>query len=617
MNSILPNILPMYLTLEKNDIIKLFKNHSDLFINYNLILDALHFLGWSILKGLVWLEEVCRSLVDMALNLTTFMNSTGFNDFYKQMKPFAFAIFAIALGYLAYTFLLAHEKPKGLLVNFALLAITMVALPWGMSALNDITLNATKLIRGEGNTSTGWEIARQYTTDLYYLDSKDFSEKSINTVKNGYTVENSNELKYININQVMDVKEDEELKKAKNKDVFNKYLGKNEKGEYDLFKFKKKWFGATEYYYRYKVNYLQAILVLLVLVVVYLLSSYKIVQIILELAFEKIIAPFFATGDITNGQKIKKILSSIINGYITLVIIIALQRIFFLWVEFLNQTQFNENGIVNGLIQAIFMLFGALLVIDAPNICEQILGIDAGLKSAMSVLQSAYYASQTLSSIGKGISGGIGKAVGGVGKAVGGVGGIMANGGSALAGGLSGLNEALGGMSTDMQSQGSSQGLQGTKADSQASQQNANASVSSAGEISSAGEATTGMMAQASGGSGGGETGSINERAGMAGSTGGSNMTNSVNSVNANSTTSVDANNSSYQSDGNNLNSAMPNASESPQQIQNQSVSQANQGGISEYVANHIQTNTKVGQSYTKGKEVGKMVGNSIKRGKL
>ena len=403
----------MLAVIDSSDYLDIFKNYDSYFSNFNIIFDLLRSLGWLILKGLVKLANQVSKILDVIFDFLNFLNSDKLNDLSSALQPFIYTILLFGLIYLSYCYLFAHEKPKGVITNFLIFAGVMLILPYFMIKMNDY-VSYGKEILSVNQTDSDYEMLDPYITDLLYLDLIDFDETQISQgITNGYDAGNYDNIKYLDINDIMDPSDYD----LNNEDLFKQKISstiKDGKDTIEVSKIKKSKFffkDTTPYYYRYHVNFIIAMLYVLSIIIVLLFSSFKLIQLIYELTAEKIIAPFIAAGDLSNGQKIRKTLIGILNGYITILCILFLQKLFMIATAYINARQWSDNTALNGLAKVMMILAGALFIIDGPNFFEQIFGIDAGLKSVGQALQSAYYSSQMLGGAKNAIDGMTGKLV--------------------------------------------------------------------------------------------------------------------------------------------------------------------------------------------------------------
>lgn len=438
----------LFLAIKSDDYIDIFKNYSEYFSMFSVLKDILRSLAWLILKGLIKLAGMMNTLVDSAFNFLNFMNSDSFSGLYNSLRPFIWTVFLFGLIYLAYCYIFAHERPKGTVTNLLIFVGTVVLLPYMMAQMTNMVTYAKDMFSG-GVASEKYELLAPYITDLVYMDSIDFDEKKISEGKiNGYTSDSYAYIEYMDINEVVDPSDYD----LNTKDLFKNQLvskvqskGKNMVTELEVSKIKKSKFffkDTTPYYYRYHVNFLIAMLYLVSIIIVIAFSTVKLIHLVYELSAEKILVPFIAAGDLTNGQKIRKALIGIVNGYITIVCVLFLQKMFVVSCEYINSVKWSESAAANGLTKALIIIAGALFIVDGPNFFEQIFGIDAGLKSVGQALQSAYYSSQMMSALKSGISNKATK----IGSAAKSIPGGVKNGASTAANVASGILGAYQGM---------------------------------------------------------------------------------------------------------------------------------------------------------------------------
>lgn len=420
----------LFLAKKSEDYIDIYKKYDEYFSNFSVITSILRDLGWLILKGLLKLTSMMNTLLDKIFDFINFLDSDIVIQFFNTVKPFIWTVFLFALLYMAYCYIYAHEKPKGVVTNILIFVGTFTVLPYMMSQMNQIVTYG-KQVFSSNMEENNYELLVPYITDLVYLDSLDFNDKKIEGKnRNGFTTESSENMRYLDINEVVDPGD----YKLKNEKLFKQHIFlqiENGVPKLEVIGIKKgKFFfpGTVPYYYRYHVNFFIAALYLLALILVMAFSSVKLIHLVFELAAEKIMAPFIAAGDLTGGQKIRKALIGILNGYITILCVLFLQRLFILSTEYINTRTWSDSTAANGLIKTVMIVAGALFIIDGPNFFEQIFGVDAGLKSVGQALQSAYYGSQMLGGIKRSVAGIAGKvggaAKGAAGKAVGAAGAL-------------------------------------------------------------------------------------------------------------------------------------------------------------------------------------------------
>ena len=132
----------------------------------------------------------------------------------------------------------------------------------------------------------------------------------------------------------------------------------------------------NEYYYRYDVEWYTVIVGLVSMIIVYVCLAYKVVRILYEVVVQRLLAALYS-ANLTSSQKTLKILDSIKDSYITLILVMVCLKIYLLAFKMVGETGFGEFS------KVMVLLFVAFAVVDGPNIIQKLTGVDAGLSSGM------------------------------------------------------------------------------------------------------------------------------------------------------------------------------------------------------------------------------------------
>ena len=143
-----------------------------------------------------------------------------------------------------------------------------------------------------------------------------------------------------------------------------------------------------EYPLRYQANFLVLWLSLGGLAIVYLLSAFKVVKLLFDIAFQKLLTPFVALTDLTTGQKMKSLFSNIILNYSVIPIIYVL----FILYQILVTAVMNSNAGMG--VKAIGFIAVSLACIDGPDTAKRVLGIDTGVQDGKGAALGAYGAAK-------------------------------------------------------------------------------------------------------------------------------------------------------------------------------------------------------------------------------
>ncbi|HLR43127.1 MAG TPA: hypothetical protein VK067_07825, partial [Pseudogracilibacillus sp.] len=171
-------------------------------------------------------------------------------------------------------------------------------------------------------------------------------------------------------------------------------------------------------YYRYHVNWKIAISILAVTAFALIITTLKIGRAMFDLAFHQIYAMFTASTDITGGQRLKKVLTEIVSTFAVIFVMIVLLKLFIIYAQWANDLE-QEIGMVGVII---LLIAGAWALIDAPDIVQRTMGIDAGLRSGWQAMMGAYAGTKMAGAGASMVGKGTGKIVKTGGKAAGGAG---------------------------------------------------------------------------------------------------------------------------------------------------------------------------------------------------
>lgn len=372
----------------------------------NFFMDILHWLGWAIVKGLRTLANGAESLVDGMYELLDFTTYIGIDKFFSDsdFKILLTILFAFALIVLAWTLIFnskENNKPK-VIQQLCIVALVLTGLPTLFTFLNDITVASREYIQGGSETNISDEILANSITDLKYIDGVGFENYAVNgnTVtggngKNGFSGDNIGNIGYI--------KPDEKItdeSEINNEDILLRCLTTADNGTLTVAEFEEhKFLGIdmTDWYYRYHIDYLSIYIALIATIITYLLTAWKIGQIIYEIAFHQLMAVFMSASDLTTGQRTKTVFKSIGSLYTVLILLPLLLRIFVIGQSYIM------SRIDNAFISSFALLVLAFFIVQGPNIIEKCLGVDAGVKNGFQTLFAGYMAARSAFAVARGV----------------------------------------------------------------------------------------------------------------------------------------------------------------------------------------------------------------------
>lgn len=332
---------------------------------------GLRYLGWILIKGLVKLVDGLENAVSTIYNINNFFETKEVVHFLDNYKPVLWTIFAIALAFIGFQIMFQRKRDKGQIPVNILISITIiVGLPFLMTELN----KATKLIVDNNigtYESSAKEIVKGNLSDLYYLDSVGYK---LSDKKNNISINN---IMNIDINEKLDIGK---INDVEAKEILKDKLVEDSSGNLNTQKLDKSFFSfLDEDYYRYNLNFMVVIGSLLVSIIAMFCSCLKIGRILIELAFNKILATVLAFSDIGTGKKLKMVVENILSMFAILISTSVLLKLYVVFTGWLNSP---DVAIENQVVKLLVLGAGSWAVIDGPNIIERIFGIDAGIKSS-------------------------------------------------------------------------------------------------------------------------------------------------------------------------------------------------------------------------------------------
>ncbi|OZU88643.1 hypothetical protein CIL03_10145 [Virgibacillus indicus] len=417
--------------------------------------DLLRNIGWGIIQLLVWINDWIEGVATKVVTLGGLYNSEDMSSFIDILQPLAIGLFVVSVTVLGFMFMLNKvEKRNEILMNVLIAVSVIVILPSLMGMMEDLLHKGLDAVNVDGNISDN--VLKRNIADLkYYLDS-DFNYADGLNNETAMGDENilplpphptnketgtsnyyyANKLKnpdLIDVTEKLDIYEDEgwfswttedwvkELT-IEEKEFLKHTLVQNGDGTSRIEKLSENTVPATnlgqQSYYRYHVNWAIAITILAVTGFALIITTLKIGRAMFDLAFHQIYAMFTASTDITGGQRLKKVLTEIVSTFAVIFVMIVLLKLFIIYAQWANDLE-QEIGIVGVII---LLIAGAWALIDAPDIVQRTMGIDAGLRSGWQAMMGAYAGTKMAGAGASMVGKGAGKVVKAGGKTAGGIG---------------------------------------------------------------------------------------------------------------------------------------------------------------------------------------------------
>lgn len=391
----------------KEEIIKILTDYADVLHIKSFALDFIRQLGWWLIKALCSLCDFFYDVLTSIYKALDFTTGDSLIAYSKALMPWISCLLIISIMLLGYYMIVKRTDARvNLVQNLVLIMLIVTALPQITGYMADLTAAATKSVEQEAITqeaSPSFKVIQENVIDLKTADKQDMP--SYADITDGKKKRNSltsqKKIRYVDINEYMDYKNDNELK---NPDLWKSKLtvdGAGKTSITDMGGGLGSFFGlANDKYYRYSVNWWTVIITLAVSCIALFFMSLKVSRIIWEIAAHQLIGPFIAVTDLASGQRMKEFLRSLVSLFAVLFMIMLMYGLYFLGMSYISSFSAGSPG-VNAVAKIIMQMALAWMMIDGANIIERVTGVDAGLKSGYQAIIAVLAAGKAVKGAGK------------------------------------------------------------------------------------------------------------------------------------------------------------------------------------------------------------------------
>jgi len=382
-----------------SELISKFKDLEDVFNLSNLVNDALRTVGWILVRGLAVIIDGLEEVTNTILLTKTFFNNPEVVEFVQTIQPFLYVILAGSFLFTGYLIIFQKKFDReGFLINVFITLLVLGLLSPTMIKVNDFSDEAiaqtnSSNLYDENDSTISNKILLQNIHDLVLYDKKDFKvpgqKEKMNNIPESL-------VKNLRVNEVFN-QNDFSLSDTgiKLSESFVMWDGKEAVlGELDQSGVE--W--NNQYYYRYHPNWLTILVTLGVMGFTLFSIAYKLARLSFELAFNYILAILVAPADLHSGQKTKKVIQSILNTFLVIILIFVSIKLYTIGTAYLADT-------LDGLAYLIALIAFSAALIDGPNMVERLFGIDAGLKRGWGVALGAYAVGKGTAKVGARVAG--------------------------------------------------------------------------------------------------------------------------------------------------------------------------------------------------------------------
>ncbi|MCM1244609.1 MAG: hypothetical protein NC293_03085 [Roseburia sp.] len=405
--------------LSDEQITEILVKNKDLFTNNSIAGSVLRTIGWGLLFLLALLGSACADLYDTCFGFVDFTSYDRVTAFINDFKPVFIALICASLVFLGILLVFWQDKKPKFVMNLVIAVLVVSSSSFIIDSMNGFLASdvRSEIMGNDRSSGMVYETIGSNIHDLLYLDAKvglsnlDGMTGGINNSEITYDSFTEEQFMTLDINETVDG----DSVKDESQDIVEKEVSMKYENLKTVYSIASVYDGVAwtdllnEYYYRYTVDWFVVYLELLSLIIVYLFMSYKVIRLLFEIVVHRLLA-YLYSANLTNNQKILKILDSLKDSYIVLIMTTVCIKLYLLACKFISGWQ------ISGISKGIILLFIAFVVIDGPNLVQKLTGIDAGLSDGMGKLMTMFYGSQMAGSVVRAGAGVVGAGAGIVGK---------------------------------------------------------------------------------------------------------------------------------------------------------------------------------------------------------
>lgn len=331
-------------------------------------------------------------------------NGSQLGGLYTLFQVIGWSLLTIGIILVAIESLNHETKWSQIIPNILMVSLMMTVLPMLMSMASNIAVQAENGVKEANSKQMTSDLALQpiknNVIDLSTLIRADFGgsggaftykpdSNAIRDTANWNVIKNEQDVDNMDLGQYLDKDTmDKELKLDKHKaaEEAMKYHLEDESGQNGGgYIIAKNVAGAgagtlnDQTYSRYSVNWIGVLGQELVLCAVLVIASLKVVEDIFELSIMQLIAPLLAYRSIRSSKKMRDLFSSIVGMFTSLVMILAIVKIYFIFIEIAPSKLPAFNWVERSIAILLIYAGGAYAMLRGLAYLERVTGISQGL----------------------------------------------------------------------------------------------------------------------------------------------------------------------------------------------------------------------------------------------
>ena len=324
---------------------KIYNENDDLFEQNDLVSNGLRSIGMGVLSFIVKIAASANNLFEKSFGMLNFTKYGPVKEWLQEWRVVWVALLCASLGWLGITLAFNSDKKPKFVSNICVAILVVTSMSWMISQMNTlISREVRNDILDETQENVVYDMLGNNVHDLLYIDQvaglENLNKKNADGVKyaNIKTPLTKETWKALKVNEVVfpdDVKDESKIIMEYYKTDLYDENGKTKTVLTECYDGVAWTDLLNTYYYRYSFDWLAAILEMLSFALVLIFFSYKVVRTCYEIVFEQLLA-YLYSPNASNGQKALKILDSIKNSYIVIMLCIVSVKLDLIVTEFIS-----------------------------------------------------------------------------------------------------------------------------------------------------------------------------------------------------------------------------------------------------------------------------------------
>lgn len=392
--------------------------------------DILRKAAWAIVKFLGSVADALYVGIAHICDALSFAKSDGLQELVNSYSFILQALLIVTLVGTGLFFLVKKaDTQTSIALNVVIMIVVLTSMPLITSEFSALTTSGTNGFLSQGAKTYQSDVAGNYyatggdaassgtsaasiTSIVIANNMVDLIEVDKNVSAGGAVTGLADNKGYINRSSILDgnwkkIKitsvMDYDHGNLKNDDIWDQNLTQPELGTgSDLEDMDGFFDSLNDYYYRWQVvSWFNIFANLLIMVCVLFFVSLKCATLIFGIAAAQIYMPFIAATDLAGGQRIKAAIRHFFSLFGAILLCIALMGLYFVGFSWIESHSFGLSGATRSFVRIVLQIALAWMVINGPDIIEQIIGIDVGLRSGWQAIMGLRAAGQVAAGAGR------------------------------------------------------------------------------------------------------------------------------------------------------------------------------------------------------------------------